>query len=80
LEEKIKYPIVVYLEWRDAHGYPEWIVIDDLNKDCIMKTSGFLMEENDKFTTITQTISPEDKLAHTIKIPAKEIIKIRKLK
>jgi len=45
-----------------------------------MYTAGFLVSEEDKYTRITQTVSPEGEIAHTINIPRKMIINIKKLK
>jgi len=75
-----KYPPAVEILWLDASVETNWKDISQIAEEAIMLTRGTLIREGGKYTEVTQTISPEDKIANTIAIPRAVIIKIRKLK
>jgi len=71
----------VLIEWLDSRGVTfEWEYIDEVKplKPCKCSSVGFLLEDNEDYKTIVQTIS-EDQLIGRMSIPTRSIIRIKEI-
>ena len=72
----------VYIEWVDSKGITyQWEYLDEIEplKPCICKSIGYLVDDNDDYKTITQTIS-DTQIAGRMTIPTKAIIKMKEIR
>lgn len=71
---------IVYIEWMDACNYEGWIELEDEPDTAIIKTVGYLADENEKQLLITSSLSESGRILGATAIPKGWIKKRRYLK
>lgn len=72
----------VYIEWLDSKGVTyQWEYLEDLEplKPCVCKSIGYLIDDNEDYKTIVQTLS-DTQLVGRMSIPTRAIIKIKEIR
>ena len=68
----------VEIEWMDSKGVTaEWEDLDEIEplEPCLVYSVGYLLEDNEDYKTITQSLTTEQVLGR-LTIPAKSIKKV----